>query len=325
MNTTTKVPQVKGEHSELPADPLGAYLVRIGRIPPLTAEQELRLARIVQRSLRLQEIRKELLEQGNSELTEADWAAAAGMSVKDLREALRSGRKARNQMIEANLKFVVSLAKRYRNRGLDFLDLIQEGNLGLERGVRKFDPTRGYRFTTCAYLWIRQAITRALNYKSRPIRLPEKVTAKKRKIEKTRQELTESLKREPTREELQAVVEFTPEEMAQIRRWCQKTVSLDSKISNEEGNAWYELVPDEREKPHEWFDQNKTYDDVRDIVSELPDEQQKVLGLRYGLNSERPHNITATAAKLNISREKVRRLEGRAQLYIKIRAHYVED
>ncbi len=323
MNKTTKVPQVKGEHPELPSDSLGAYLVRIGRFPPITAEQELRLAKIVQKGLRLQEIRKELLEKANGELTEADWAEAAGMSLKDLRQAIRNGREARNQMMEANLKFVVSLAKRYRNRGLDFLDLIQEGNLGLERGVKKFDPTKGYRFTTCAHSWIRQAITRALDSKSRPIRLPEKVTAKKRKIEKTRKQLTESLGREPTPEELQAVVEFTPEEIAQIRRWCQRTASLDSKISDEEGSAWYELVPDKRETPREWFEKNKIYEDVRDLVSELPEEQQEVLGLRYGFDSQRPHNITATAAKLNISREKVRRLEARAQLYLSSRAHYV--
>ncbi|MCP9853511.1 sigma-70 family RNA polymerase sigma factor, partial [Synechococcus sp. HJ21-Hayes] len=194
-------------------DLVRSYLRDIGRVPLLSHEQEITLGRQVQELMAIEEIREELrLRAGDQDPTEAELAQAAGLTLPLLKKRVNAGRRAKERMVAANLRLVVSVAKKYTKRNMELLDLIQEGTIGLVRGVEKFDPTRGYKFSTYAYWWIRQGITRAIAEKSRTIRLPIHITETLNKLKKGQRELSQDLGRTPTITELAEAVDLPEEE-----------------------------------------------------------------------------------------------------------------
>ena len=211
-------------------DMVRTYLHEIGRVPLLTQEQEIVLGKQVQQMMMYLELKQKLATTLGREPTQAEWAESAKITDGELNHIMRLGNRAKQKMIEANLRLVVAIAKKYQKRNLEFLDLIQEGTLGLERGVEKFDPMRGYKFSTYAYWWIRQAITRAIAQQSRTIRLPIHITEKLNKIKRTQRELAQQLGRSPTSLEIAEVLELNPAQIREYLLMARQPVSLDLRV-----------------------------------------------------------------------------------------------
>ncbi|WP_094515012.1 sigma-70 family RNA polymerase sigma factor, partial [Synechococcus sp. MW101C3] len=220
-----------------------SYLRDIGRVPLLSHEQEITLGRQVQELMRLEETELELeMRAGGVKPTMEVLAAALELPVPVLRRKLASGRRAKERMVAANLRLVVSVAKKYTKRNMELLDLIQEGTIGLVRGVEKFDPTRGYKFSTYAYWWIRQGITRAIAEKSRTIRLPIHITETLNKLKKGQRELSQELGRTPTLSELAVAVELPEEEVKDLLCRARQPVSLETKVGDGEDTELLDLL-----------------------------------------------------------------------------------
>jgi RNA polymerase nonessential primary-like sigma factor len=306
-------------------DLVRSYLRDIGRVPLLSHEQEITLGRQVQELMALEELREELtMRSGGEDPSEAQLAEAAGLAPAQLKRRLQGGRRAKERMVAANLRLVVSVAKKYTKRNMELLDLIQEGTIGLVRGVEKFDPTRGYKFSTYAYWWIRQGITRAIAEKSRTIRLPIHITETLNKLKKAQRELSQELGRTPTVGELAVAAELPEEEVKDLLCRARQPVSLETKVGDGEDTELLDLLAGEGAGPEEMVAGECLKGDLRELLEQLPELQERVLRLRYGMEGGEPMSLTGIARTLGLSRDKTRNLERRALEQIRSRSRELQ-
>jgi RNA polymerase primary sigma factor len=285
------------------ADSVRAYLKEIGKIALLNAEQEVQLAQRVEAGLFAAE-RLRKAEQGAEKLSP--------QLRRDLRWIVRDGQRAKNHLIEANLRLVVSLAKRYTGRGMAFLDLIQEGNLGLIRAVEKFDYTKGYKFSTYATWWIRQAITRAMADQIRTIRIPVHMMEVIDKLGRIQRELLQDLGREPTPEELAKEMDITPEKLLEIQHYAREPISLDQTIGDEGDSQLGDFIQDSKAVVAvDAVSFTLLQNQLHSVLATLSEREAGIVRLRFGLTDGQPRTLDEIGRIYGITRERIRQIESK--------------
>ena len=280
------------------SDLVRIYLREIGRVPLLTAEDEVELAKSIEAGLFADE-----------KLARA--AVLSRVEKLDLELLARHGLRAKQRLIEANLRLVVSIAKRYVGRGMLFLDLIQEGNLGLIRAVEKFDYTKGYKFSTYATWWIRQAITRAIADQARTIRIPVHMVETINKLVRVQRQLHQDLGREPLPEEIGAEMDLPPERVVEIQRIAQEPVSLQSPIGEEDSDLGDFIEDSDAVVPIEAAAFILLQDQLEDILATLSDREQRIIQLRFGLTDGHPRTLEEVGREFGVTRERIRQIESK--------------
>jgi RNA polymerase primary sigma factor len=280
------------------ADPVKDYLKQIGKVPLLNARQEVELAKRIEAGLFAEE-----------KLAEGSGALRPGQSI-DLEEVAEDGRRAKNHLVEANLRLVVSLARRYTGRGMLFLDLIQEGNLGLIRGVEKFDYTRGYKFSTYATWWIRQAITRAMAEQSRTIRLPVHIVEAISRLARVQRQMLQDLGREPTPGELAAELDMTPEKLIEVQKYGREPISLHIPLGEDGDSEFGDLIEDsEAIQPGEAVGFTLLQEQLHSVLGTLSEREAGVVSMRFGLTDGQPKTLDEIGKVYGVTRERIRQIE----------------
>ncbi|MFY9250121.1 MAG: RpoD/SigA family RNA polymerase sigma factor [Vulcanococcus sp.] len=304
-NKSTARSAASRQGGRLSADSIGWYLSNIGRVPLLTPAEEIELAHHVQAMKRLKEL------------------PAAELTARQ-KHQIRMGTRARDRMMAANLRLVVSVAKKYQNQGLELLDLVQEGAIGLERAVDKFDPAMGYKFSTYAYWWIRQGMTRAIDNSARTIRLPIHVSEKLSKMRRITRELSHRFGRQPNRLELAHAMGMQPEELEELITQSAPCASLDAHARGDEDRSTLgELIADPNSNESmDSMDRNLQKEHLGTWLSQLNERERKIIELRFGLAGQEPLTLAEIGRQINVSRERVRQLESKAILKLRLMTNY---
>ncbi|GAB07721.1 RNA polymerase primary sigma factor [Gordonia amarae] len=285
------------------ADSVRAYLKQIGKVALLNAEEEVELAKRIEAGLYATECLRRIVESGEKLGT---------AQKRDLNWVSRDGNRAKNHLLEANLRLVVSLAKRYTGRGMAFLDLIQEGNLGLIRAVEKFDYTKGYKFSTYATWWIRQAITRAMADQARTIRIPVHMVEVINKLGRIQRELLQDLGREPTPEELAKEMDITPEKVLEIQQYAREPISLDQTIGDEGDSQLGDFIEDsEAVVAVDAVSFTLLQDQLQSVLETLSEREAGVVRLRFGLTDGQPRTLDEIGQVYGVTRERIRQIESK--------------
>ncbi|MFD7848131.1 RNA polymerase sigma factor [Nocardia sp. NPDC059764] len=285
------------------ADSVRAYLKQIGKVALLNAEEEVELAKRIEAGLYATEKLREFADKGEK---------LPVQSRRDLQWIMRDGNRAKNHLLEANLRLVVSLAKRYTGRGMAFLDLIQEGNLGLIRAVEKFDYTKGYKFSTYATWWIRQAITRAMADQARTIRIPVHMVEVINKLGRIQRELLQDLGREPTPEELAKEMDITPEKVLEIQQYAREPISLDQTIGDEGDSQLGDFIEDsEAVVAVDAVSFTLLQDQLQSVLETLSEREAGVVRLRFGLTDGQPRTLDEIGQVYGVTRERIRQIESK--------------
>ena len=299
----------KGVYTE---DSIRVYLQEIGRIRLLRPDEEIELARKIADLLQLEELANQFEADNGHYPDTKEWAALVEMPLVKFRRRLMLGRRAKEKMVQSNLRLVVSIAKKYMNRGLSFQDLIQEGSLGLIRAAEKFDHEKGYKFSTYATWWIRQAITRAIADPSRTIRLPVHLYETISRIKKTTKTLSQEFGRKPTEEEIAESMEMTIEKLRFIAKSAQLPISLETPIGKEEDSRLGDFIEADIENPEQDVAKNLLREDLEGVLATLSPRERDVLRLRYGLDDGRMKTLEEIGQIFDVTRERIRQIEAKA-------------
>jgi RNA polymerase nonessential primary-like sigma factor len=298
------------------------YLQEIGKYPLLKPDEEIAYAKQVQQMIAIEQSKNELTQQLDREPTMTELANAVEKTEAQVRAALHLGQKAKQKMVTANLRLVVSVAKKYQNRNLEFLDLIQEGAIGLQKGIEKFDPNRGYKLSTYAYWWISQAITRAIAEQSRTIRLPVHLTEILNKIKKVQRESFQKLGRHASAEEVAASLNISPDKLREYLTASRTAISLNKQVGDEKETELGEILADVGASPEKLLTQELLSQDVAKFLEPLTPIQRQVLTLSFGLENDQHFNLAQIGQQLNLSRERIRQIQVKA---ISILRHHQND
>lgn len=287
---------------------LNLYLKEIAPIPLLTKAEEVIYGKMVMEGQRIEEIMNKMEAELGHVPTLEQLSKKLNISVADIRKVKKDAALGSNKLITSNLRLVVSIAKKYKEKGLSFDDLIQEGNLGLMRAVEKFDPGRGYKFSTYATWWIRQAISRGLSIKSRTIRLPLHIVEATQKIKKAIRKITQEKGRRPTSEELAVELEMSVEKLRTISKAAIEPISIDTKLKGDDDVYVKDLIPNTEESPEDYVIKEAMKDKIDQVLECLTDKERDMIRMRFGLDDGQQKSLQEVADEFNLTRERVRQI-----------------